>query len=530
MSVAEEMGKAIGRTVTTLSKEMGKQVTANAKNAASEMADYRDDAILKMNKEVAIKSLDPTLFKTKEFQDIAKDMKKRLKHSPGGVADWFQQTLGGIFEGFYDILIGIIVPSKIDDFGDAKQAAGYLTFLAVDVVVIVAVLDVIATACSLTLVRNLVHIGRLFISTWGLDRYIGAVIAPALQAGLIPRLQQGFNEQYQAQIPGSSDLIRMELREVFRPEFRPELLEPPTSGDFKSAMRKQGFNDYWSDSYWAAHWVLPSLSELDEMLHRGVINTLDWETMVRRNDYLPAWIPNRQKIIYNPYTRVDSRRMWDLAILSEDELLKNYRDLGYDELHAEKMVLWTKVYVLAGELRARYSKGWITEAYIREQLIDAGMDPDRVDIWIQKIIKPEKEERTAAERDLTKSEIIKGVKKGVLSPQDGIDLLMDMGYDQEEAEYIILINVEAASGSPETWSSFQEIVNTRRKAVGLPVKKIPENIKSLEKNITRLEVERTKMVKKKKKRPDIVKIEAQINPLKRQHSQLIAKYKKKGNK
>lgn len=530
MGVSEELGRAIGRTTANLSKYIGDEVKKNAKGAAGEIADYRDDAILKMNEEAAAHSIDVELFKTKEMKELVTELKERLSHSPASVADWFNDTLGSVFGGFYELLIGTITPSKIEDFEKAKEAAGYLTFICIDAVILVAVLDVIATACSLTLVRNLVHIGRLFVSTFGLDRYIGAVVAPALQAGLVPQLTYGFNEQYQASLPGSSDLVRMELREVFRPEFREELLTPETSSKFKETMRKHGFNDYWSDSYWGAHWVLPSMGDLDTMLHRGIIEEDAWETMVRRNDYLPAWIPQRKKIIYNPYTRVDARRMWDLRILSENELLKNYKDLGYDDEHAAQMTLWTKVYVIATELRSRYSKGWITQKEVQQGFIDAGMTTDRARELMQKITKATGEDRIAKERDLTKTEIIKGVKKDIITKDDAVELLMDMGYSEDEAVYIILINIEAASGSPETWSQFQEIVNKRRKASGLQVRDIPPHIKELETTIQKYEKIRTEGKEDKQEKQFFIELDKHVNPLKRQHKHLIRQYHKKEKK
>lgn len=261
------------------------------------------------------------------------------------------------------------------------------------------------------------------------------------EVGLFQSYRKELNARYQNIIPGPTDLIRMQLREVFHPDYRDELLLPSPSDIFKTAMKEQGFNEYWSDSYWAAHWVLPSMGDLDELLHRRFISPEEWEIMVRRNDYLPAWIPNRKKIIYKPYTRVDTRRMWDLRSLSEQEVYENYQDLGYDEDHARKMTTWTKLYVIAVELRARYSKGWISAADVKSEIIAAGMSPSRAEIWVQKIIKPDQETRTEKERDVTKSEIVKGVKTGVITREDGIELLVGMGYDDDEANYILEINI-----------------------------------------------------------------------------------------
>lgn len=515
-----KIGEALGRITKKLSGEIGEQFVNKAKKSVSEAADYRDDAVKKIDNELVGRSLNPEMFRSEEFKKIATEMKERIKHSPEGVSDWFNDTLGGVFEGFYDLLIGVIVPSKIEDFKDAKAAAGYLTILCIDAVVLVSLLDVVATACSITLIRNVVHIGRLFVATFGLDRYISTVIEPALRAGLVPQLRYGYNEQYLASIPGPTDLVRMELREVFHPEFRDELLQPATSSKFKDTMRKHGYDDYWSDSYWGAHWVLPSLGNLDEMLHRRIIKLDEWKTMVRRNDYLPAWIDKREKIIYKPYTRVDVRRMWDLAQLSETEVYDNYKDLGYDDDHALRMTIWTKIYVLSVELRARYSKGWITAEDVLTEIVAAGMPESRAKIWVQKIIRPEGEARTEPERDLTKAEIVKGVKGGFITAAEGIELLIGMGYEESEAEYILVINIASLTGSPETWSEFQDIVNKRRKSLGLKVEKLPEGIKKLEDQIRELEELRKEGVEAEESKKFFTEIDKSLEALKKQYQTL----------
>ena len=470
----------------------------------------------------------------------------------------------------------------------------------------------------------------------GFSHLVSTMTHMKIDAGLFQPYLKELNAKYQNIIPGPTDLIRMQLREVFDPEFRPELLLPGTGQEYKDAMKESGFNEYWSDSYWAAHWVLPSLGELDEMLHRRIIEPEAWATMVRRNDYLPAWIENRKKIIYSPYTRVDARRMWDLRMLSKEEVYWNYRDLGYDEEHATKMKDWTLVYVAAGDIRARLSKGWISAAEARTELLEAGMPEDRVDVYLEKLVKetgtertakerdltktditrsvkkgllekdegaerlqdmgysedeayfiidstvsestsaeieadrdiskadiikgiadgvfteaqglemlmklgyskedaqyiidirvpPKKPEKMKPERDLTKAEIVKGVKKEILSWDQGAAMLFDMGYDHDEADFILAINIEALTGSPETWSEMQSIVNKGRKVQGLPVKEIPSSITTLEDKLKEYAAIESKAKADGETRDFFIALEKQRGPMKRQHKQLVEQYQK----
>lgn len=286
--------------------------------------------------------------------------------------------------------------------------------------------------------------------------------------------------------PGPTDLIRFAFREVWDPVRRAELLAEGFPGEFPTQMLFQGYNQTWTENYWAAHWELPSVGQLNEMLHRRVITPDIWDRFVKYNDFDPVVRPWLKAISYAPYTRVDVRRMWELAVLSDDEVLSAYMDLGYDEPKARRFTLWTKIYTLSVELRARYSKGWITADDVLTELTAAGMPKDRAQVWIQRIVKAEKQNRTIAEKDLTKTEIIKGVKQGFLTEDDAIGLLEGLGYDAAESEYIIAINVEVASGSPTTYTEFTNLVNLQRKSQGLGTKTIPPKVQEIDAELSDL--------------------------------------------
>ena len=444
------------------------------------------------------------------------------------------------------------------------------------------------------------------------------------------------NQQNPNAIPGASDNVLFALREVWDKDRRTELLAETPDIKYYHRLEENGYAREIANDYWASHWVLPSVGQLNEMLHRGVITDVEWDRFVKYNDFDPTVRPWLKKISYSPYTRVDIRRMWDLRLVSRQEVKDNYLDLGYDEEHAEKMTVWTLAYVLAVEMRARYSKGWVSEADIRTALLGTGMPAARVEEYLQKIIKedaserldkerdltktditrsvkkglltkaegverlmdlgydedeasfivditvsegisaeieadrdlskadiikgiadavfteaqglemlmklgyskeeaqyiidirvpPKKPDKLKPERDLTKTEIVKGVKKEILTWDQGIQMLYEMGYDMDEAEFILAINIEALTGSPETWSEMQNIVNKGRKAQGLPVKEISSGIKDIEGNIKKYTQERKEAEEAKKPREKIISIDNKILPLKRQHKQLVEQYQK----
>ena len=149
-------------------------------------------------------------------------------------------------------------------------------------------------------------------------------------------------------IPSAQDVIRFAVREVYTPEIAERF------GQFEGADRvlesaktdiaATGITEDAFRKFWAAHWELPSINQGFEMMHRGVIGDAEIDMLMEALDVMPWWRSNLKSISYNPYTRVDVRRMHKLGILSDDALVRSYKDLGYDQEHAEGMASFTIEY------------------------------------------------------------------------------------------------------------------------------------------------------------------------------------------
>jgi hypothetical protein len=129
--------------------------------------------------------------------------------------------------------------------------------------------------------------------------------------------------------------------------------------------------------------------------------------------------------------------MWDIGLVTDEEMLRNYKWLGYDDEHAQRMMLWTKAYVIAGDVRALYTKGWINEAGAREMLINVGVPKERVDVFMKRLVKSGQAERMTSEKDLTKTDILRLFKLNIISENEAMGMLQDLGYDEDEANYLI---------------------------------------------------------------------------------------------
>lgn len=143
-------------------------------------------------------------------------------------------------------------------------------------------------------------------------------------------------------IPGVGDLIRFMVRDVFSPEVTARFGQfedfPP---QFEEFGKQIGLNTFWAQNYWAAHWELPGIRLAFEMLHRDIINQDDLDILLKAKDIMPFWREPIKAVAFRPFTRVDIRRMHKLKVLTDDELLRAYKDLGYDEDKAGKLAQFT---------------------------------------------------------------------------------------------------------------------------------------------------------------------------------------------
>lgn len=273
----------------------------------------------------------------------------------------------------------------------------------------------------------------------GIPSVTAAIAITPTAIGLLQPLRYALNERWTPMIPPSTDLVRFSVREVYQPERREALLAFYPGEPYQSYMAKLGYRPEFAEHYWMAHWVLPSVSQLNDMLYRGIIDRERWEEYVRYNDYIPEMIPNLGDIIYSPYTRVDIRRIYDMGLATRDEMYENYRWLGYDHEHAEKMTIWSMVYEEFPVLLAQYQNGWITIEDVKTSLIELGMPEDRAERLLRTRIEPQQPLRLADQRDLTMSAVARLYILGQMEEGEARELLMDMGYDEREADYILTL-------------------------------------------------------------------------------------------
>jgi len=277
-------------------------------------------------------------------------------------------------------------------------------------------------------------------------------------------------------IPGPGDLVRMGLREAWddsvaaRWGYDADFPQP-----FAEWMEKQGFSADWSKRYWRAHWALPSVGQGFEMLHRDIISEGDLKELLRISDIPERWRDHLVDVAYKNFSRVDVRRMEKLGILDEADVLRSYLDLGYNAEKAANMTAFTIAYNAdskegqAAEYRdltrtivtSAFQKGLLTEAEATTRLLEIGYENEDVELllslatWQKEVADaPEFEKEYKAD---VKSIIERGYSRRVIGKNDAKEGLLSLGYEGEEAEYLLT--------SIDFWYSM-EVLNAQIKETG----------------------------------------------------------------
>jgi len=265
--------------------------------------------------------------------------------------------------------------------------------------------------------------------------------------------------------------------------------------------------------YWKSHWDLPSPTQVYEMLHRlnpevlkvrgsaykeigldmskleTTIETV--KTYLKQADYDLRWRDRLVAISYAPLTRVDLRRIYELGLINEEELLARLMEVGYTKKDAELMVefyksyrqeevrLWTKTeirnllyYGLVNEseavillkrigyteedaktlvelwkaklaekdmreiqkyVRDAYALGEITRAEAEKRLRDIGLSEETINIVLDK----EDARRLGSVKLPSASTVVKWLKAGIITEAEAKKILEEINVKKDYIEYYI---------------------------------------------------------------------------------------------
>ena len=191
------------------------------------------------------------------------------------------------------------------------------------------------------------QVARKIMESLGFYSIAATIATMPTQIGIITPLRYWYNKQFTPMIPSLSDLITMLTREVITPE------------EYREYASWHGESAEWANRRWEAHWRLPSPEMIHDAYHRGLLTAEEWDKYLVWHDYKPDPRPGisvsdldivrglRKALI----PRVDLRRAWEMGVIDDEELVRRYRLLGYED-DAELMAEIQKHVALAAERTA----------------------------------------------------------------------------------------------------------------------------------------------------------------------------------
>jgi hypothetical protein len=204
----------------------------------------------------------------------------------------------------------------------------------------------------------------------------------------------------------------------------------------------------------------------------------DANTVWKIISYSPPTVAKYRSLSMSEVDALYKYNVWD-----EDDLFNAYKDMGYSDADAGLLVMLAVLDDMYPKLKMLYEKGYIDDKELLQRFIDLGLSPTDAQSVVKRLMFELSMERVSEERALTKSEIIKGVKNGVFSFEDGMQFLEDLGYSDSEARYILVINGIVAAGDPMGYWEMRRAVELMKKAQGKPYVEIPDEVVAQERMI-----------------------------------------------
>lgn len=251
-------------------------------------------------------------------------------------------------------------------------------------------------------------------------------------------------------MPTPSDVVAFLAHEVFEPDMVEKYkLMSEWDGIDKEFAKKIGIDEETLAMYWKNHWVHPSPGSVYSMLHRDLIDNKDVDEYYRLVETPEYWRPKLTELSWDMPNRIEIRMMARYLNLDKDFVKDMLKKAGLHEDYRDASADFMLVMGLQGYWSTMYRNGWLTKEGLLAEIEAKELDPVIAKRVYKYIVKYEKPERTLKERDLTKTDIYKGVKKEVITRDMGASLLQDLGYDKLEADFLLTINVPVEETTTE---------------------------------------------------------------------------------
>lgn len=257
-----------------------------------------------------------------------------------------------------------------------------------------------------------------------------------------------------AQLPTMADLVRFMVRDASDEAVAKKYsLDKGFNDKFTPQIAKWaqgiGLDDTFFRFTWRSHWVIPSYTQLSEMLHRlrpdrpeitewdelantqgevvaervlgprlPVVTLDDVRQAIEIDDYAPAWVDPMIAIGYTPINRTDAVRAYQIGAFDEDRLYHAFRDVGYSVRDANTLVAYHRQD--KARKRANVTGTWSMRKIVRYYKGSYLTRDQAAELMKPLTASAQEVDRTlfAAEQEVmaeTRAEAVKGTRRGFMA-------------------------------------------------------------------------------------------------------------------
>ena len=233
--------------------------------------------------------------------------------------------------------------------------------------------------------------------------------------------------------------------------------------------------------------------------------------------------PTLKPIAIKNYTITDAVKLYRYQLFDETDIYENYLAEGYDSAHSATLTLMTKLDYDYPILASLYERGYINSEQITFELKKMGLDEKHIKLLLDRTMYTYQVSRLASEKDLTKAEILKGAKNNVFTVTQAAGLLEGIGYDENEAYYLLAINKIVVAGDPDGYWEMRRATELYKKARGLAYVTIPDELIMLETNLKEAQAKINELKKTPEKEEEIKNAALTLNTVEQRMRELISK-------
>ena len=159
--------------------------------------------------------------------------------------------------------------------------------------------------------------------------------------------------------------------------------------------------------------------------------------MYRLRDVYPGLRPRLAMISYKPIARIDIRRLEDFDIVEPEQLEFLNREIGYSPKSAKLISLWSQMASVMRDIIPQLKSGDMNYDDAIKELVNVGATLEGATKLINRKKHFIKRDKLKAEKDIVKSDILNAYKIGLFDTEEAKQGLIALNYDEEEAKFLL---------------------------------------------------------------------------------------------